>query len=286
MKLKNNILKLFILIFISILFVSCNSNQEKIISDKNSSLQINNISNVTNEINSKTNSLELIINDMKLIADSKPHGVPDDFDWVQGSSVHHLEEVDPKILNKYHAMTAWGQAYFSRESNYVENIRVQIKDIKAYVLKKSDMKWHRIQFYPNVIGSAYPEDFQGSSESIDLRNEPSGGISAKLQEGRNFHFFPSQRAAFDPNDDIAVFTTFQGRLILDNSNLEDNRDKAKILANAGADPWETLSNDIGPSGIQPELGVGRFKYLTKDWQSFNMITLTENQTRQSPPPIN
>ncbi len=266
--------KLFLLIIITLIFVSCNSTKIKIPLENNTNQFINN--------NSKTNSLELIINDMKLEPDAKPHGVPNDFEWSQGSSVHHLEKIDPKILNKYHAMIAWGQAYFSRESNYNKNIRVQVRNIKGYVLKKSDYKWHLVQFYQKVIGGAYPEDFQGISRKIDLRDEPTGGVSAKLQEGRTFHFFSPERGLFDPNNDIAIFTTFQARLILDNSSLKD---KIKIIVNAGADPWESLYNDINPGWIQPGFGVGRFKYLTKNWQSFNMITLTENQTRQFPPPI-
>ncbi len=31
--------------------------------------------------------------------------------------------------------------------------------------------------------------------------------------------------------------------------------------------------------------MGRFKYVTKEWQAFNMHTLSESELRKNPPPI-
>jgi len=239
------------------------------------------------EINNVANSIESIIDDMKKPHDEKPHGVPNSFDWSKGATAHHIEDVDSAVLSKFHALVAWGQAYEAASGNPAKNTRVQIRNIKAYVLSKKDKKWHLAQSYSVVDGASYREDFlMDINKSADMRKEKdSGGISVKIGEGYNFHFFAPQRASFNSHDVMGIFSTIEARLIVDNPKLPDDRDQARILLNMGCDLWKNLSNELPAGQAAPEVGMGRFKYVTKNWKPFNMITLTEAQTRKYAPPV-
>jgi len=234
-----------------------------------------------------TNSIESVISDMKSPHDEKPHGVPDSYDWSQGPTMHHLEKVNHATLNKFHALVAWGQAYEAAKGNPAKNARVQIRNIKAYVLSKRDQKWHLAQSYPIVDGASWREDmFMEINKPADMREEKDGGgISVMVGNGYNFHFFAPQRAPFQPKDVIGIFSTVEARLIVNNPKLPDDRDQARILLNVGCDLWKDLGNELPAGQAAPEAGMGRFKFVTKKWQAFNMITLTESQTRKYPPPV-
>lgn len=235
------------------------------------------------------NTLNTIIGDMHKPHEAKPEGVPRSYKWYRGPTVHHLDQVSPDVLDRFHAIVAWGQVYAAAQGNPAKNVRVEVRNIKAYELTRedrdNDWKWHLAQAYPRVIGAAYSEDFgMNFSKRIHLRREPDGGVSVKLIPGYNFHFYAPQRAPFDPTNTLGIFTTFQARLIVDNSNLPDDRDKARILADAGCDVWESLYSRMR-GHAEPNVGIGRFKFVTKKWQSFNMISLTAAQTRKYPPPL-
>lgn len=231
------------------------------------------------------NSLATIIGDMSKPHEAAPEGVPKSYSWSRGPTAHHLEQVPPAVLDRFHAIVAWGQAYPAAQGNPAKNVRVEVRNIKAYELTKNDLKWHLAQAYTAVIGAAYREDFAGNGNvPINLRKEPDGGVSAKLIPGRNFHFYAPRRAPFDPKNTLGIFTTFQARLIVDNPKLPDDRAKARILAGAGCDVWETLTSKMHGTA-EPGVGIGRFRFLTDKWQSFNLISLTKAQIRKYPPPL-
>jgi hypothetical protein len=233
------------------------------------------------------NSIETVIDDMKLPHESKPHGVPDSYDWSRGPTSHNFEEVDPSLLNKYHALDAWGQVYAAANGNPSKNTRVQIRNIKAYVLSRRDKKWHLAQSYQTVIGASWREDFvMEVNKPADIREErDGGGISVMVDKGFNFHFFTPQRAPFDPHDAMGIFTTVEARLVAHDSTRPDDRDQARLLLNMGCDLWEGLDNKLPRGQAAPAAGKGRFRLLSKNWQHFYMITLTDSQIRQYPPPV-
>jgi hypothetical protein len=231
------------------------------------------------------NSLHTVIDDMSEPHEAEPEGVPRSYKWSRGPTVHHLDQVPPAVLDRFHAIVAWGQAYAAAQGNPARNVRVEVRDIKAYELAKNDLRWHLAQAYRRVIGAAYREDFgMNFSKRIHLRREPDGGISVKLVPGYNFHFFAPQRAPFDPTNTLGIYTTYQARLIVDDPSLRDDRDKARILANAGCDVYEGLNSRMR-GHAEPNVGIGRFKFLTSEWQSFNMISLTKSQIEKYPPPV-
>ncbi len=191
---------------------------------------------------------------------------------------------DPK---SFKAMIAWGQVYEDAEGNPANNTRVQLKNIKAYMLSKKDGKWHFLQGSRGVEGAAYREDFAGDiNKPADIRREADGSISIKAGGGYNFHFWPSGgRVTIDPDDIAGIFTTLQARLIISDFSQPDDRADARYLLNMGGDYWLTLTAKWDNWTTNGDIGMGRFKYIKPEWQAFNMTTLSEDEIRRNPPPL-
>jgi hypothetical protein len=218
---------------------------------------------------------------MKPPHEGKPHGVPEWYDWVKGPNIQSGN--NPQGCK---AMTAWGQVYEDAKGNPAENTRVQLKDLKSYMLSKKDGKWHLLQNSRRVDGAAYREDFAGDvNKPADIRNETDGSISVKPGGGYNFHFWPSPRAAIDPADIAGIFITLQARLIVEDPKKPDDRAKARYLLNVGGDYWLSLDAKWDNWKTNPGIGMGRFKYVKLEWQAFNFTTPSETNIRPNPPPL-
>jgi hypothetical protein len=228
--------------------------------------------------------ISTIIYDMTSPHEGKPHGVPTDLSWASKPRIGMGNNPE-----NYQAMTAWGQLYEDSLGNPAINTRVQIKNIKAYMLGKRDGKWHLLQGSLKVEGAAFREDFVGNANKpADIRNEPDGSISVKAGQGYNFHFWTANgRKLIDPNDVAGIFTTVLARLIVDNPQQVDDRSKARYLLSMGGDYWlnRTVQWESWTNPVVGDIGIGKFKYVTAKWQAFNMITLSPTQIRQNPPPI-
>lgn len=232
------------------------------------------------------NTVDLIIQDMTLSHQGLPHGVPESYNWAKGP-VSETQSV-PERLG---AMVAWGQVYEDICGNPAQNTRVQIRDIRAYALSKRDNQWHLLQSSIQVEGAAYWESFVPHiSKAADVRVEKDSSISVKAGGGFNFHFWTPTRALIQPEDIAGIFTTIQARLVIDDPSLPDDRFKARYLLNMGADLWRDTTIDFDKEENNPDLGMGRFKYVTTGWQSFNMLYVVggidENVFRENPPPLN
>ncbi|RME23871.1 MAG: hypothetical protein D6800_09305 [Candidatus Zixiibacteriota bacterium] len=231
------------------------------------------------------NSLDIIIEDMTLPHEGIPHGVPPAYDWARGPVSN-----SQSIPTRFHAMVAWGQVYEDTGGNPATNTRVQIRDIHAYLLSKKDNRWHQLQYSRRVTGAAYLESFvPPTSKPADIRYEPDGSISVTAGGGYNFHFWTPTRAAIDPTDVAGIFTTAEARLIVDDSTLPDDRTRARYLMSMGGDLWRDTTVDYTTDADNPDIGMGRFKYVTPAWRSYNMLYmeggLDVNRLRRNPPPI-
>lgn len=233
------------------------------------------------EVKDIPNSIEIIVDDMTLPHEEKAHGLPLHCDWALRPRVNMGNNP-----GDFKAMIAWGQVYEDIHGNPASNTRVQIRNIKAYILSRKDNQWHTIQDSKLVEGRAYLEDFADDvSIPAATREEADGSISIKAGNGYNFHFWTPSRASIDPSDIAGVFTTVQARLIIDNPSLPDDRANARYLLNMGGDYWLDLDAQWDYWKTNGDIGIGRFKYVKAGWQSFNMVTLTENELRNNPPPL-
>jgi hypothetical protein len=211
-----------------------------------------------------------------------PHGVSTSYDWALGPRLSMGNNPEG-----FKAMTAWGQLYESAGGNPATNTRVQIKNIQAYLLSKQDNKWHLLQSSKKIEGAAYREDFAGDvHKPADIRYEPDGSISVKAGQGYNFHFWcPNGRVSINPKDVAGIFVTVQARLIIDNPQQADDRFKARYLLSVGGDYWLNLTAKWDKWTTNSDIGIGKFKHVTTEWQAFNIITLSPTEIRKNPPPI-
>ncbi len=231
----------------------------------------------------KINSLQTIIDDMTLPHEGRPHGVPESYDWARGPQMGRGNH--PPAT--WHAMTAWGQVYEDARGNPARNTRVEIRDMRAYILSKHDGKWHLVQKSRAVEGGAFREDFKANaSRKADVRQEADGGVSVTAGGGYNFHFWPpGARAMINPLDIGGVFVTVEARLIVGNKDKPDDRKIARYLLSVGADYWVNGHAAWDNFKTNDGIGLGRFKYVTSKWQAFNFTTLNAKQLRQNPPPL-
>jgi hypothetical protein len=230
---------------------------------------------------SAQNTIDDVIGDITLPHEGLPHGASH-FDW--GKKPRAGAKNPPA---GWTAAIAWGQLYEWIGGNSATNTRVQIRDLKMYYLSKTDNKWHELQKSLLVEGAAYREDFaDDESKPANIRKEPDGSISVTAGDGYNFHFWPKSGRVLIPKDDVlACFVTVQCRLILNDLNGFDDRDSARYLMSVGGDWWQSMTAQWDNWTTNADMGIGRFRFVTKEWQGHNLITLSPEETLQNPPPL-
>jgi hypothetical protein len=226
------------------------------------------------------NSIGTIIGDMQLPHEARPHGVPTSYDWAAGPRIGMGN--DPGDLA---AIIPWGQVYECAEGNPATNTRVHLRNIALYLLSKSTGEWKEMHHFPVVSGAAFVEDYKyNASRAADERVEPEGGISVTAGDGHNYHFW-AWRETIDPDDIAGVFSTIQARLVLADPSGPDDRAQACYLVSMGADYWKDLKVGWAQFKTNGDVAIGRFKRVTVEWQAFNMTTLSADELRANPPPL-
>jgi len=227
-------------------------------------------------------SLDEIIGDITLAHEGRPHGVPSNVNWALKPRVGAMT---PQA--GWTAAIAWGQVYEWIDGNPATNTRVQIKDLELYYLSKADNNWHLLQKSVGVDGNAYVEDFAGDvNKPADKRIEKDGSVSVKAGGGYNFHFWSKLgRVTYPANDVAGCYVTVKARLVSDNTNLPDDRDKARYLMSVGGDWWLSLTAQWDQWKTNADMGIGRFRFVTSEWKSFNMISAPLDSVRKNPPPF-
>jgi len=230
----------------------------------------------------RVNSLQDIVDDMALCHEALPHGVPESYGWQKCPRVGMGN--DP---GDFRALMPWGQVYVSEEGNQANNTRVELRHLETYYLSRKDGLWHLWSSDYTVEGASYVEDFVDDiSIPADVRNEESGAVSIRCEEGYNYHFWsPSGRTSIDPTDIAGVFSSCQARLVLHDPALPDDREKSTYMLSVGADYWKALDSEWDQWTTNGDIGIGRFRFVTSDWRAYNMHTLTEEKLRANPPPL-
>jgi hypothetical protein len=235
------------------------------------------------EVNNQTvNTVQKIIDDMDKCHEALPHGVSEKASWRKCPRLDMGNNP-----NGFTAMIPWGQVYETVEGNLASNTRVQLRNLETYYLSKKDNKWYLWNGSYKVAGKAYVENFADDiSKPADMREEPDGSISVRVGDGFNFHFWTTiGRNTIDPDDIKGVFSTCQARLILHDENGPDDRKTSRYILSIGADYWKDLNVGWDQWKTNGDIGIGRFKYVTNDWDAFNMHSLTEEELRNNPPPL-
>lgn len=240
---------------------------------------------VANAAHFQSPVVDTLINDMSLPHEARPSGVPDGVGWELKPRVGMAN----RVPEGWNAATMWGQIYAARGGSPAVNVRVEVRNPVLLYLSRRDGKWHDLQRQPGVDGAAFREDFVGNeNRPPDLRRAKDGSVSVKMETGRNFHFWPAGtgRATIDPADITAMASAFQARIVRGERTLPDDRAKARLLASCGGDYWRSL--DAGWKADYSNNGdwaIGRFRFLTPQWQVFTATTLNAAGLRQNPPPL-
>jgi len=208
-----------------------------------------------------------------------PSGVPDYYDWQPGPRIG-----SGNIPGDFSAFIAWGQVYAQAGTTPPANTRVQIAAMRALILDPRTGIWAEMHPPAPVQGAAYREDFaDDASITADDRAEADGTLSVHLVAGHNFHFWPeSGRVTIDPAQIGGVVVTVAARLILNDPAGPDDRSAARLMMSVGADYWRSLDAQWPANG---DAGIGRFGFITSDWQMFSMTTLDEAALCANPPPV-
>ncbi|QCX00380.1 hypothetical protein FGM00_09740 [Aggregatimonas sangjinii] len=221
-------------------------------------------------------ALKFLIEDMTLAHEAKPKGVPY-ADWVDGPRIGYGNSPP----DGWTAMMPWGQVYVDETGFQAGNVRFQIRNLQTWYLSKSQGKWLPWRNSSDIDGANYTEDFQDDVNlPADIRIETAngGGISSTLIPGHNFHFWSAEgRVGINPDDIDAVWSAVDARLILENPDGVDERDSARLMMSVGADYWLDLSAPWDQWTTNGDIFIGRFRYMTSEWQRFHAHTLTEEQ---------
>ena len=236
------------------------------------------------------NSVQEIINDMKLYNEGELAGVDKGNGWASGPGYVIMGNI-PRGTNTpsywrpanthfkssatWNAVIPW-LVVFDGVGNGATNTRVQMRNIKLYMKRKSTNRWEAIINQP-ISGEDYPKSLQGDQTTrADIRYEADGSRSLK-PNGRNrvFHGWGSP-INFDAWDLKALVTTVQARLVVDNPARPDDRSRAKFLIHVGADYYPETSTRVAataPAYYFPGVGVSRAKYVRNEWRAFNFSTI-------------
>lgn len=228
-------------------------------------------------------ALEVLCDAMTGMHEARPHGVGDSVDWAKRPRIGAANTMPPG----WNAFIAWGQVYAAADGNPATNARVHIREMQAFMLRKSTHTWTALHSSTVIEGAAYREDFAGDeNKPADLRQEPDGAVSVLLSPGSNFHFWPKgARAILDPADLGGLAVVFRARLVRDRRDRGEDRRRARILAGAGGDYWQSPTAAWDQWKTNADVAIGKFRFVTSDWRWFAAHTLSADALRANPPPV-
>jgi hypothetical protein len=226
------------------------------------------------------NTIDNVVNDMQGSHEAPPFGVPVTYTWQAGPRIGMGN--DP---GTFRAMLPWGQIFETAPGNTSTNTRIEIRGLKAYYLNKKTNSW---QLW---VGAQKPTGLYTSQDLTVKVTKPADiktlaeSISVGMLKGYNFYLLAPMRTTISPGDIGGVFITVQARLILQDDTKPDDRDAAQLMLSAGGDYWLNLTAAGDNFSNNGDIAIGKFKRLTREWRAFNMHTLTAEQIRNTPPPL-
>lgn len=227
------------------------------------------------------NSIQTVIDDMNNVSEGRPHGVP----WVWGKGAFPYVENWNNAVNAngtMDAITMWGQVYEALEGNPATNTLVELRNARSAVLSKTTGKWTLIQS-GIPTGLAFIEDFSNNTnKTVPTKVTADNTLIVPAGQGYNFHFWPKvNQQPITAADFAAFWSCVDARLVVADATKPDDRDFARYVLNVGGDYKMTSTGSRGYG-----LGMPKWKFVTKEWRSFNFCTLTPlSDIWTKPPPL-
>jgi hypothetical protein len=189
---------------------------------------------------------------------------------------------------------------FDGVNNAASNSAVEMRNMLAYVKSRATGKWALLGGPANVGGTYYGKPNTGlpaTDEVVLARTASSSTIKVPDNSGYFWHgWWGSGRLSINPDDIAAMFVTVQARLVVADPNRADDRARAQIGLQVGADYYLTTSS-IYPESYAPAIGINRTKTINSNWQAYNFTTfsdvgvqdkgggISEADFRSNPPPL-
>jgi hypothetical protein len=262
----------------------------------------------------QVNSIDTVVGDMRDVNDFVLRGYEGHaYGWYVGPGSTHMGN-NPTFRNSPHwstfgndssyigssakAMLPW-LAVFDGPRHDTSNVAVEFRNMRTYVKSRSSGEWKLLGGPAKATGTNYGKPGTGLSptgESMVRNSETSSTISMGQDSRYFWHgWWDAGVKGIDGWDIGAFFVTVQARLVVADESRGDERGRAELGLQVGADYYLETSTDY--AGIAPNIGISRTKKLTSDWQAFNYTTLSdvgtqipgggipESELRASPPPL-
>lgn len=255
--------------------------------------------------------VDVLVNDMKLFHDGPCDvlekingwgpgafpaiGKPMPSGWTHALGWFHVME-DSSNISSADAARAW-RVSGPYTGNGAPNTRIQCKELQLWYLDTGNVwRLHGRRQQPG--SSVYPIDWSLNvpTTASTWRSEATNGGGASIRdlgrgtlEAYTWHSYTSPTPLPAHN---ALAACFMGRRILDNPGGPDDRASCRMLGACAGDYYmDAWTAGDGPeiTGVNVrDMGWGRMKYFTDDWQLFawySINTRTEAQIRANPPPF-
>jgi hypothetical protein len=188
-------------------------------------------------------------------------------------------------------LLSWYTA-FEAEGNGATNTRVQVRNLRIYILSNATRKWTLVDSKAAPPGDVwkYPFTYYESFSNSDTRTETSGGYSVKPAYPYFFHGYGTTYEIQDPADIRAVYVAMDFRLVVDNPRKPNDTSLAKYVIDVGADYYPGQDQTWGV-GYAPGVGNGRYLLATNKWRTATLLVpnkllgSTYDEMRITPPPM-
>jgi hypothetical protein len=135
----------------------------------------------------------------------------------------------------------------------------------------------------NGVGISTNRDIQQANTNYEVQTKTVGQFTTvKPKHYYRYHAWAA-RQPVDFSQVKGLFGQTYMRLIVEDSNLPDDRHLAKYVAHIASDG----SNTKNTPQYTGDFGISRYKIITNDWQPFNFYsgTFTKLQLEANPPPF-
>ncbi|MBN3845227.1 MULTISPECIES: hypothetical protein [Burkholderiaceae] len=217
------------------------------------------------------------VQQMHMPNEGRPSGVPPSYSW-QTQPVVQAGNSPPA---GFHAITGWGQIFLVAGAAPV-SLNVSLRNFRTYLLSTSG-KLQLIQSTNTLDGAQFNPDYQGNINiPADIRLDSGGYTSVMTNPKAAFHFWPTAgKVNFDSSNLAGILVAVEARINPATGQTAAEVDNRYVLS-VGADYWAGVNSVWDNYRSSAGVAVGRFQFLTTEWQCFTMTTIfARNRTAQT-----
>jgi hypothetical protein len=189
---------------------------------------------------------------------------------------------------------------FDGVNHAASNVAVEMRNMLTYMKSRSTGRWTLLGGPAYTTGTYYGKPNTGlpAMDEVMLSSTSTSSV-IKVPENRGYFWhgwWGAGRLPVNPNDIAAMFVTIQARLVVADPSRADDRARAQVGLQVGADYYLTTTS-IYPEWYAPAVGINRTKAITNNWQAYNFTTfsdvgsqdpgggISEAAFRAAPPPL-